>query len=54
MMQDIYETAGRFEYVAASSQLDGNAIVTQVQVKTRFAEPFLIELVKIIENYNRS
>lgn len=53
MMQDIYTTAAKFEYVAASSRLDDNAIVTQVQVKTRFAEPFLIELVKIIENYNR-
>ena len=50
-MRDIYATAEKFEYVLASSQLDGNAILTDIHIKTRFSEPFLVEIVKLIQNF---
>jgi hypothetical protein len=52
MMQDVYTTAQKFEYISASSELQDNTIATQFQIKTRFTEPFLVELVKIIDAFN--
>lgn len=46
-MQDIYTAAGKFEYLMASSRLDGNAIATDIQIKTRFTKPFLLEVVDV-------
>ena len=49
--KDKLEAAGRFQYVLASSELDQNTIKSLFFVKTRFTQPFFVELAQMIDQF---
>ena len=51
MIRDIYTAADKFEYVLGTIRTNGNTIATDVQIKTRFQEPFFIEVARMLPKF---
>jgi hypothetical protein len=49
--QKTQDTVGKFEYVLATNKLDGNSIVGELVIKTKFAEPFFIEVANLAKSF---
>jgi hypothetical protein len=49
--QKTQDAVGKFEYVLASSKLDGNSILGDFTIKTKFTEPFFLEIEKLSKSF---
>lgn len=53
VMRDLYVTAGKFEYLLASSRLQDSAILSDFSIQTRFSDPFLVEIAQLLQTRSK-
>jgi hypothetical protein len=47
----IQDAVSKFEYILASNKLDGNMVLGDFIIKTKFTEPFFIEVAKLSKSF---
>jgi hypothetical protein len=49
--QQIQDAVSKFEYILASNKLEGNSVFGDLFIKTKFTEPFFIEIEKLSKSF---
>jgi hypothetical protein len=49
--QNVQDAVGKFEYVLASSRLEGTSLFADFTIKTKFTEPFFLEVEKLSKSF---